>query len=85
MWAATIILAGRYADAVVEFEEQGRRFTFLVEIKNVDRATTLGAVKEQIIPYEGKGLLVAPYLTPELANHCKHCQRRFEFGLLRPV
>lgn len=63
--------AKRRPDAVVELEEQGRRYTFLAEVKNIDRAAALGAVKEQIIPYDGKGLLVAPYLRPELANHCK--------------
>jgi hypothetical protein len=64
-------------DAVVELEERDRRFTFLAEIKNVDRAAALGAVKEQIAPYDGKGLLVAPYLTPELANHCRKIKLPF--------
>ena len=67
----------RRPDAVVELEEQDRRFTFLAEIKNVDRAAALGAVKEQITPYDGKGLLVAPYLTPELANHCRKIELPF--------
>jgi hypothetical protein len=69
--------ADRYVDAVIELEEQGRRFTFLAEIKKVDRAAALGAVKEQITPYDGKGLLVAPYLTPELANHCRKIELPF--------
>ena len=65
-------------DAVVELKGvPGRRLTFLVEVKNVDRATVLGAVKEQIIPYGEKGLLVTPYLTPELANHCRQIDLNF--------
>jgi hypothetical protein len=64
-------------DAVVELEQQGHRFIFLVEIKNVDRAAALGAVKEQITPDDGKGLLIAPYLTPELANHCRQIELPF--------
>jgi hypothetical protein len=69
--------AKHHPDAVVELEERDRRFTFLVEIKNVDRAAALGAVKEQIAPDDGKGLLVAPYLTPELANHCRKIKLPF--------
>ncbi len=64
-------------DAVVELEQQGHHFTFHAEIKNIDRVTALGAVKEKITADEGKGLLIAPYLTPELANHCRQIELPF--------
>jgi hypothetical protein len=72
-----LILDKPRPDAIVELEGHDRRFTFLVEVKKVDRATVLGAVKERIIPYGDKGLLVTPYLTPELANHCQQIKLHF--------
>jgi hypothetical protein len=63
---------GRRPDAVLEINANGKRFRFFAEIKTVDRAITLNAAKHQLEPYGNQGVLVAPYLTPELANHCRH-------------
>ena len=63
--------AGRRPDAVIQIEANGRRFRFFAEIKAVDRVVALAAAKHQMEPYGRHGILVAPYLTPELANHCR--------------
>jgi hypothetical protein len=62
---------GRQADAAIQIEANRRRFRFFAEIKAVDRAVALAAAKHQLEPYGRHGILVAPYLTPELANHCR--------------
>ena len=38
----------------------------------MDRAVALAAAKHQLEPYGTRGVLVAPYLTAELANHCRN-------------
>jgi len=64
-------LKGHRPDAVVEIEEGGKRFQFFAEVKAVDRAVALAAVKNRLELYGRKGVLVAPYLTAELAQHCR--------------
>ncbi len=63
--------ADRRADAAIQIEANRRRFRFFAEIKAVDRAVALAAAKHQLEPYGEHGILVAPYLTPELAAHCR--------------
>jgi hypothetical protein len=65
------------ADAVVEFEAHGRRYPFFAEVKAVDRATTLATIKERLTQPRHRGLLVAPYLTPELAHRCREIDLPF--------
>ena len=62
---------GHRPDAVIEIEEGGKRFQFFAEVQAVDRAVALAAVKHRLEPYGRKGVLVAPYLTAELAQHCR--------------
>jgi hypothetical protein len=62
---------GLRPDAEIEIEEGGKRFQFFVEVKAIDRAIALAAVKNRLGPYGLKGALVAPYLTAELAQHCR--------------
>jgi hypothetical protein len=64
--------AGRHPDAAIQIEANGRRFRFFAELKAVDRAVALAAAKQRLEPYGKHGILVAPYLTPELADHCRH-------------
>ncbi len=64
-------MKGTRPDAAIEIKEDGKRFRFFVEIKAVDRAVALAAAKHQLEPYGNKGVLVAPYLTAELAKHCR--------------
>jgi hypothetical protein len=58
-------------DAIIEIEGDGKRFRFFVEVKAVDRAVALATVKHQLEALGQQGLLVAPYITPELANQCR--------------
>ena len=62
---------GARPDAAIQIEANGKRFRFFAEVKTVDRAVALAAAKHQIEPYGDRGVLVAPYLTAELANHCR--------------
>ncbi|MGH7384396.1 MAG: type IV toxin-antitoxin system AbiEi family antitoxin [Candidatus Rokuibacteriota bacterium] len=64
-------LKGHRPDAVIEIEEGGKHFQFFAEVKAVDRAVALAAVKNRLEPYGRKGVLVTPYLTAGLAQHCR--------------
>ena len=59
------------ADAVVEIVAEGKHHRYMIEFKRVDRFATLGMVKHQLERYDPPGLLVAPYITPEVAEHCR--------------
>lgn len=61
---------GRAATAI-QIEADRRRFRFLAEVKAIDRAAALAAAKHQLESHGPHGILVAPYLTPELATHCR--------------
>lgn len=63
---------GARPDAAIQIDANGKRFRFFAEIKTVDRAVALAAAKHQLEPYGNRGVLVAPYLTVELANHCRN-------------
>src|SRR5712692_5960642 len=58
-------------DAVIDIRDAGKRYRYVAEMKRVDRAVTLATVKHQLEHYGKPGVLIAPYLTPELANYCK--------------
>ncbi len=62
---------GTRPDAAIAIQGDGKRFRFLVEIKAVDRAVALATAKHQLEPFGRQGVLVAPYITTELANHCR--------------
>jgi hypothetical protein len=63
----------RETDAVVSVQlANGARVEFIVEAKlNLDRAVALVAAKQKLEPYADRGLLIAPYLTAELATVCR--------------
>jgi hypothetical protein len=63
--------ANLHPDAVIDIQGAGRRHRYLVEAKRVDRTVTLATVKHQLERYGKPGVLIAPYLTAELANHCR--------------
>jgi hypothetical protein len=71
--------AGRRPDAAIQIEANGRRFRFRAELKAVDRAVALGAAKHRLEAYGEPGILVAPYLTPELADQCR---RRLDLNFI---
>src|SRR5437867_5847128 len=62
---------GARVDATVRIEANGKRFRFFAEIKTVDRAVALATAKNQLRKHGRRGLLVAPYLTAELADQCR--------------
>ncbi len=62
---------GARVDATVRIEANGKRFRFFAEIKPVDRAVALATAKNQLRKHGRYGLLVAPYLTAELADQCR--------------
>lgn len=63
--------AGWKPDAEIVIENAGKRHRYLAEIKNADRLVILAHVKQQLEKYGQNGMLVAPYLTTELANYCR--------------
>jgi hypothetical protein len=65
--------------ALVEIRTRGKRYKFLAEIKTVRHFATIGLVKEQLA-HRDRGvypLLVAPYITRALAEHCRALQLPF--------
>ena len=65
-------------DAVVEIGEGKRKTTFVVEIKLRPRTAQVGAIVAQLGHREHRGLLLADYINPELAEEL----RRNEIGFL---
>jgi hypothetical protein len=68
---------GPHADGAIQIDANGKRFRFFAQIKNVDRPVALAAAKHQVEAYGARGILVAPYLTAELADHCRHNDLNF--------
>jgi hypothetical protein len=59
------------ADAVIEIVAEGKPYRYVIELKRVDRFATLGMVKHQLERYDQPGVLVAPYITPDIAERCR--------------
>lgn len=70
-------IAGTRADATIKIAANGKRFPFLAEVKTVDRVVALTTVKNQLGKHGKRGVLVTPYLTAELADHCKALDLHF--------
>lgn len=62
---------GKQPDAEIIIKNADRTYRYVVEVKTVDRTVALAAAKHQLDPFGRKGVLVAPYLTAELANYCR--------------
>jgi len=60
-------------DALIEVETAHRAFPFVAEVKDVRHFATVGLVKEQLdcAKRGTRPLLVAPYITRALAEHCR--------------
>lgn len=58
-------------DALIEIRANGKRVPLFAEVKAVDRAVGLATVKNQLGRHAKRGVLVTPYLTAELADHCR--------------
>ena len=68
---------GERADAVIEIVAEGKRHRYVAELKQVDRFATLGMVKHQLDRYDQPGVLVAPYITPDIAERCRELHLPF--------
>ncbi|MFZ6770805.1 type IV toxin-antitoxin system AbiEi family antitoxin [Undibacterium sp. Di26W] len=73
--------ADRGYDAVIELHVQGKPYQYQVECKRLlDRKITIAQVKEQFNKsgHKGlKGLLIAPYLSAEMAEYCRSVELAF--------
>lgn len=69
--------SGVGADAAVEVSVDGRPHGYLAQIKRVDRFAALGQIKNQFDSFPRPGLLVAPRITPEIADQCRQLGVQF--------
>jgi hypothetical protein len=58
-------------DALIEIRVDGKRLPLFAEVKAVDRVVGLATVKNQLGKHAKRGVLITPYLTAELADHCR--------------
>jgi hypothetical protein len=66
-------------DALIEIETAHRAYPFVAEVKNVRHFATIGLVKEHLACAKRgvQPLLVAPYITRALAEHCRALHLHF--------
>jgi len=64
-------IPARRADAVLEIAAGRRRHRFIAEVKTVDRFETPAQVKRQLAGLGAAPMLVAPYVTNEIARRCR--------------
>ncbi len=66
-------------DALIEIETAHRTLPFVAEVKDVRHFATIGLVKEQLACAKrgAQPLLVAPYITRALAEHCRKLHLAF--------
>jgi len=58
-------------DAIIEVETNGHKYGFAAEVKSVDRFETPAIVKARVKDLRKRPLLVAPYITREIAARCR--------------
>ena len=58
-------------DAIIEVETNGHKYGFVAEVKTVDRFETPAIVKARVKDLRKRPLLVAPYITREIAARCR--------------
>jgi len=64
-------------DAIITLHEGNKALRYIVEVKTADRFAALAAIKNQLTHYNTPGLLVAPYITPEMAQQCREADLQF--------
>ena len=64
-------------DATITLHEGNKALRYIVEVKTADRFAALGAIKNQLAHYNTPGLLVAPYITPKMAQQCREADLQF--------
>ncbi|MEB0164718.1 type IV toxin-antitoxin system AbiEi family antitoxin, partial [Glaciimonas sp. CA11.2] len=66
------------ADAVIELQAGDQQYEYIVECKSaVDRKIIVANVKAQLEKLTPKGLLIAPYLSAEMADYCRTVNLEF--------
>jgi hypothetical protein len=55
----------------IDIAVEGKRHGYVAVLKRVDRLATLGLMKHQLERYDAPGLLVAPHITPGVAEQCR--------------
>lgn len=69
---------GPRADALIDIYVEGKKRRFAVDAKTrVDRLAALGQIKAQLDKLGERGLLFAPYITPEMAKQCRQLDLAF--------
>jgi len=58
-------------DATIEVQTDRRKYRFAAEVKNVDRFETPAMVNARLKDLRTRPLLVAPYITREIAERCR--------------
>jgi hypothetical protein len=74
-----LVRVGRHreTDAIIEVETDRNRHRFGAEIKTVDRFATPAMLKAQGKTLHDPPILVAPYVTREVAEHCRQLRLPF--------
>jgi hypothetical protein len=62
---------GAGEDAIIEVETDRHKYRFAAEVKTVDRFETPAMVKARLNDLRKRPLLVAPYITREIAERCR--------------
>ncbi len=80
--AARVLAHGRLtplgrADALLEIAAARRRYRFIAEVKTVDRFETPAQVKMQLAGVDAAPILIAPYVTSEIAERCRELRLAF--------
>jgi hypothetical protein len=66
------------ADALIEFETGTGPYQYIVECKsNVDRKSLIAQVKSQLEKLSQPGLLIAPYISRDIAEYCRETNLQF--------
>ena len=65
------------ADARLEIKADRRAYRFLAEVKTVDRFETRAQVKTRLVGRNQAAILVAPFITREIAHRCKELRLAF--------
>lgn len=64
-------------DAAIEIDVEGHKHHYLVEIKPIDRFATLGMLKQKLMRFDERALLLAPRVTAEAADRCRELDIQF--------
>ncbi len=68
---------GGRADALLEIKADRRAYRFFAEVKTVDRFETPAQVKARLTRLNDAAILVAPFITREIAERCRELRLAF--------